>query len=117
MRTGGYRTMEELATAAARHESADLDFQPEIELDDLDLTGLLPEYLLGSRGAPNKSPESKPIVMEPVSGTRSITIRVPAWVLRDFKAQAEKTGVPYQRLINRALTDETKRFPISYPAK
>jgi predicted DNA binding CopG/RHH family protein len=117
IRIGGYRTMEELARAAARQDSADLDFQPEIELDDLDLTGLLPEDRWDSMGAPTKSPEPKPIVMEPVSGTRSITIRVPAWVLRDFKAQAEKTGVPYQRLINRALIDETKRFPISCSAK
>jgi predicted DNA binding CopG/RHH family protein len=117
MRTGGFDSLKELAQFAATHDSTEVDFLPEIDLDDLVLDGPLPEDLVGSEKALTTSPEPKPIVMEPVSGTRSITIRVPAWVLRDFKAQAEKTGVRYQRLINRALADETKRFPISCSAK
>jgi predicted DNA binding CopG/RHH family protein len=110
MRTGGYRTVEELAMAAATQDSTDLDFMPEIDLDDLDLDGQLPEDLVGLKNAPTTSPKSKPAIVVPVSGTRSVTIRVRQWVLRDFKAQAEKTGIPYQTLMNRALADEAKRF-------
>lgn len=110
MRIGGYSTMEELAMAAATQDSADLDFQPEIDLDDLDLTGLLPEDLLGAMSAPTTSPESKTPTLPPVSGTTKVTIRVRSRVLRDFKDQAEKKGIPYQTLMNRALADETKRF-------
>lgn len=38
-----------------------------------------------------------------VSGTSSISIRVPNRILQAFRRQADKTGVPYQTLINRAL--------------
>jgi uncharacterized protein (DUF4415 family) len=39
----------------------------------------------------------------PACGTHPISIRVPAWVIRAFKAQASPKGVPYQTLMNRAL--------------
>lgn len=40
-----------------------------------------------------------------VSGTRPITIRIPNRVLQKFQRQADKTGTPYQTLINRALSE------------
>lgn len=40
-----------------------------------------------------------------VSGTKPITIRVPTRVLQAFRREADRTGVPYQTLINRALAE------------
>ena len=40
-----------------------------------------------------------------VSGTKPITIRVPNRVLQVYRQQADKKGVPYQKLMNRALAD------------
>lgn len=39
------------------------------------------------------------------SGTKPITIRVPNRVLQVYRQQADKKGVPYQKLMNRALAD------------
>lgn len=104
MRAAGFSSMEELARRAAADDGADLVF------DDVDLSDLAFDDLAGPTTAPAPSTDTKPIALPPVSGTRSVTIRVKAWVLRDFKAQAEKTGVPYQRLMNRALADAAGRF-------
>lgn len=50
---------------------------------------------------------SKPIrvglALPPVSGTCSITIRVPAWIVQAYKTQATATGVRYQTQMNRVL--------------
>ena len=50
---------------------------------------------------------SKPIrvglALPPVSGTCSITIRVPAWIVWAYKTQATETGVRYQTQMNRVL--------------
>jgi predicted DNA binding CopG/RHH family protein len=40
-----------------------------------------------------------------VSGTKPITIRIPKRVLHEFHRQADKTGVPYQTLMNRVLAE------------
>lgn len=104
MRAAGFSSMEELARCAAADDGADLVF------DDVDLSDLLLDDLPGPTADLPPSRSAKPIALPPVCGTRSITIRVKAWVLRDFKAQAEKTGVPYQRLINRVLADAAGRF-------
>lgn len=40
-----------------------------------------------------------------VSGTQPITIRVPNRVLQVYRQQADEKGVPYQRLMNRALAE------------
>lgn len=40
-----------------------------------------------------------------VSGTQSITIRVPNRVLQVYRKQADETGVGYQKLMNRVLAD------------
>lgn len=40
-----------------------------------------------------------------VSGTKSITIRVPVRVLDAYRHKAEEKGVPYQKLMNRALAE------------
>ncbi|MBP7484330.1 MAG: BrnA antitoxin family protein [Aquabacterium sp.] len=39
------------------------------------------------------------------SGTRPITIRIPNRVLQKFHRQADKTGTPYQTLVNRVLSE------------
>lgn len=46
--------------------------------------------------------------MLPISGTRSICIRVPARVIRFYKLKAAATGTCYQTLMNRALAAATK---------
>lgn len=105
MRAAGFSSMEELARCAAADDGADLVF------DDVDLSDLAFDDLPGPTTAtPAPSTDTKPIALPPVSGTRSVTIRIKAWVLRDFKTQAEKTGVPYQRLMNSALADAARRF-------
>lgn len=45
-----------------------------------------------------------------VSGTKSITIRVPSRILQEFRKQSEKTGTAYQTLINRTLQDAVDAF-------
>lgn len=40
-----------------------------------------------------------------VSGTKPITIRVPNRVLQVYRQQADEKGVPYQKLMNRALAE------------
>ncbi len=104
MRAAGFSSMEELARCAAADDGADLVF------DDVDLSDLALDDLPGPTTVPASTTETKPSALPPVSGTSSITIRIKAWVLRDFKAQAEKSGVPYQRLMNRALADAARRF-------
>ena len=46
----------------------------------------------------------------PITGTKPITIRVPNRVLRKFWQEAERTGTPYQTLMNRALQDGVDAF-------
>jgi predicted DNA binding CopG/RHH family protein len=48
-------------------------------------------------------PDSAGRLKSTVSGTKPITIRIPNRVLQEFHRQADKTGVPYQTLMNRVL--------------
>ena len=70
---------------------------PELDLDfadlDFDSCNAVPDDM----GA-----HSKPIPAR-LTGTRRICIRLSAHTLASFKAQAAKTGVPYQTIMNRAL--------------
>lgn len=82
--------------------------QPEIELNletpEFDIDELLAE----TKFTPNPPKASK--ALPPVSGKQSITIRIDRRVLLTFREQAEKTGTPYQTLINRALQDAADTF-------
>ena len=40
-----------------------------------------------------------------VSGSKPITIRIPNRVLHEFRRQTDRTGVPYQTLMNRVLAE------------
>lgn len=74
------------------------DLSPEIVSsfdDDFDIA--LPSPLGASK------PIRVGLALPPVSGTCSITIRVPAWVVRAYKTNAATTGVRYQTQMNRVL--------------
>lgn len=43
--------------------------------------------------------------VEPASGRKPITIRVPNRVLQVFRRESERTGTAYQTLMNRVLAD------------
>ena len=45
-----------------------------------------------------------------VSGTKHVTIRIPNRVLQVFRQQADKKAVPYQTLMNRALSEAADAF-------
>lgn len=81
--------------------AADAPF-PEIDFDidefNVDLDQLFPaDYLSELR------PVTAAVPLTPVSGTRPILIRVPERVIRAFRIEAERKGVGYQTLMNRAL--------------
>ena len=82
--------------------------QPEIEFNleipEFDIEKLLAD----TKFTPNTPKVSKAPL--PVSGKQSITIRIDRRVLLTFREQAEKTGTPYQTLINRALQDAADTF-------
>lgn len=46
----------------------------------------------------------------PLTGTRPISIRVPARVIQSFKSRAADTGTNYQTLMNRALVAAADGF-------
>lgn len=73
-----------------------------IELQDIDLTapGLT---------APATTPEATETMPAPRTSQR-ITIRIPGPIVAAFRAQALKTRVPYQRLMNRALASAARAF-------
>lgn len=48
--------------------------------------------------------------VSPVSGTKSISLRVPNRVLRVYRQQSEKTGTAYQVLMNRALQEAADAY-------
>lgn len=104
MRAGGFSSLTELAKAAA------VDDGSELVIEEVDLSNLFPDEIMALIPEPAPSAGAKPIALPPEPGTKSVTIRVKAWVLRDFKIQGEKTGIPYQRLMNRALADAAGRF-------
>jgi uncharacterized protein (DUF4415 family) len=83
---------------------SDLSPGPEIGLD---------EYLVVHASLPVK-PTGKPIPagggLPPVSGTTSITIRIPTLVVQAFKTHADKKGIGYQTYMNRVLKDAVKSF-------
>lgn len=72
------------------------------ELDDLD--GLL-ERLAKEPTTPKVSPPAATAPVEPACGTKPITIRIHNRVINAFKAEAARTGIPYQTLIHRTLAD------------
>lgn len=93
MKRGGMPTV---ASLVALIEVPAVSFDPEglhVDLDDVPFT-FQPEC-----GAPLPSTTTA----MPTSGTRSTTIRVPGRVLAAFRAEAERTGTPYQTLMNRTL--------------
>ena len=57
---------------------------------------------------------SEPVLLSadklPAYGSHPISIRVPARVIRAFKAQAARTGGSYQTLMNQALNQATTAF-------
>jgi hypothetical protein len=75
----------------------------DLDIMDIDVSAFPPPLssVLG------KKPFS-PDTMLPVSGSRSICIRVPARVIRSYKLQAAATGRCYQTLMNRALAEAAK---------
>lgn len=71
---------------------------PELHLDvDVDLDA---DLRLSVVSAPASTPTP---LLQPVSRSEKISIRVQSATLRAFKAHAKRVGVPYQRLMNRAL--------------
>lgn len=81
-------------------ELLDLSFEvPELDIDDA-LFSTMPDW---------KPPTASKAPL-PVSGKRPISIRIDGRVLLAFREQAEKTGTPYQTLINRALQDAADTF-------
>lgn len=96
-------THDELEDIKARAlEMADVPFPDlEIELEDLDLSAPAPAGITAGVTADTHAGLT-------VAGkSQKITIRIPTRVLAAFRAQAAKTGVPYQRLMNRALRSAT----------
>lgn len=82
--------------------------QPEIEFN-LEIPEFdIEELLADTKFTPNPPKVSKAPL--PVIGKQSITIRIDRRVLLTFREQAEKTGTPYQTLINRALQDAADTF-------
>ena len=71
----------------------------------LDLTDIDPDH---PEPAPCPTLATPPALL--ASGTRRISIRVHERVLLKFKAQAEKSGTPYQTLMKRALDEATRRY-------
>lgn len=92
-------THDELEDIKARAlEMADAPFPDlEIELEDLDLSAPAPAGITADTHAG----------LTVAGKSQKITIRIPTRVLAAFRAQAAKTGVPYQRLMNRALRSAT----------
>ena len=81
---------------------------PEIDFDNLDDMVFEPSRLselLASVLSKKPAPDAE---MLPVSGTRSVCIRIPARVIRFYKLKAAATGTCYQTLMNRALAAATK---------
>lgn len=54
---------------------------------------------------PKPAPSTIKRLKAAVSGTKPITIRVSVRVLAAYRHKAEEKGVPYQRLMNRALAE------------
>lgn len=73
-----------------------------IELQDIDLTA--PES-----AAPATSTTGS-ATMPASRASQRITIRIPGPVIAAFRAQATKTRVPYQRLMNRVLRAAAMNF-------
>jgi len=92
-------SIENLEDTELKMDFFECDLGPEMVAD-------LDEYLAISASM-YKKPTCKPILsgrgLPPVSGTCSITIRVPAWVVRAYKTHATETGVRYQTQMNRVL--------------
>lgn len=79
-------------------------FSFDFDVEEFDLSAYPPlSSVLG------KKPTSD-ATMLPVSGSRPICIRVPAWVLRAFKIKAAATGQCYQTLMNRSLAATAKGY-------
>lgn len=82
----------------------ELDFDaPDFDLDfDFDFSPTAP--------APQPVTSKTPARIAPTTGTIKISLRVPAHVLAAFKARAVNTGLPYQTLANRALSEAVMGF-------
>jgi predicted DNA binding CopG/RHH family protein len=79
----------------------DLDVDFDLDFDDLQVTGCEPT----STESPTAGER-----LAPVSGTRSVAIRVPARVLQAFRVQAAKSCIGYQTLMNRALREAAASY-------
>ena len=84
---------------------SEYQLEPEVETD-LDDFLAITASLSSKRVKPVRTCTALP----PVSGTCSVTIRVPAWVVRAYKTDAAKKGIGYQTYMNRVLRDAVKSF-------
>ena len=76
--------------------------------DEADLDDFL--AITASLSSKRVKPVRSCTALPPVSGTCSVTIRVPAWVVRAYKTDAAKKGIGYQTYMNRVLKDAVKSF-------
>jgi len=83
---------------------------PEVD-DGLDDVGCLLDGLLTS-ATPTSEPTPARAAPEPVSGTKSITIRIHNRVVNAFKAKAAEMGTSYQTLMHRTLADAAEAFAL-----
>lgn len=89
-----------VAMALAMADEPVTDLQ--IDLEDIDLTAPGPTATATGSKASTTTPTSRT--------SEKITIRIPGSVIAAFRAQAIKTRVPYQRLMNRALRAAAMSF-------
>lgn len=100
-----------LATAVAEPYEPISVLEIDLVLSESDLVDLEINVSLGSGQAflafdPSTPPRPEyPNLVPASTGTRKISIRIPARVLAALKTRAASVGTPYQKLINRVLRD------------
>lgn len=100
----GFTSLEELQASDKLDGSELPAFDVEMEALGVDLSGIS-----STPPVPGAEPAGVSTAASRPCGTRRISIRVHERVLFAFKAQAEKTGTPYQTLMKRALDEAAER--------
>lgn len=84
---------------------------PELEFDPADFEIEFDPYIFDFGPGRTLPPPASPAHTPPaLTGTRKISLRVPARILAALKVRAAATGVPYQRLLNQALQNAVRSW-------
>lgn len=81
----------------------------EHELDDIDA---LLERLASEKTTPEAGTHGAAAPTLPACGTKPVSIRIHNRVINAFKAEAARTGTPYQTLMHRSLADAADELAV-----